>query len=58
MQILHQEMSAPWHSSRFVAPYIAQLSPEVVDLLNQILQLDPHRRIGLEGILAHPWMNK
>lgn len=30
-----------WSESRFVRPYISQLSPELVDLLNHVLHTDP-----------------
>ena len=32
------------------------LSPEVVDLMTQILQAEPAQRLSLEGMLAHPWL--
>jgi len=32
------------------------LSPEAVDLLEQILQTDPAQRLPLDGMLAHPWL--
>lgn len=31
----------PWHESRFVKPYVPQLSLELVDLLNHVLHTDP-----------------
>lgn len=34
-------MTIPWSESRFVRPYISQLSPELVDLLNHVLHTDP-----------------
>lgn len=51
-------MSASWASSRFVSPYIRQLSPECLDLLNRILHVHPEQRISLEGISSHPWTLK
>lgn len=57
MQILHQERSGAWFDSRFVAPYINQLSPEAFDLLNHML-VDAEERIDLAGLNAHPWMRK
>lgn len=56
MQILHQEMSAPWHDSKFVRPYIGKLSPGCMDLLDRTLAVDPRRRISLGEISAHPWL--
>ncbi len=34
-------MTVSWSESRFVRPYISQLSPELVDLLNHVLHTDP-----------------
>lgn len=31
---------------------------EAMDLLRQILEKDPEKRVGLDGILQHPWMNR
>ncbi|GAB4821080.1 hypothetical protein N2152v2_008126 [Parachlorella kessleri] len=58
MQILHQEMSGSWRESRFVKPYVGQLSPECVDLLDKILHVDPLKRIKIPEIQAHPWMQQ
>lgn len=33
------------------------LSPELKDLLLNMLQLEPHKRFSMEQILAHPWIN-
>lgn len=30
-----------WKESRFVRPYISKLSPELVDLLDHVLHIDP-----------------
>ena len=51
-----QELDGPWHASRFVRPYVHLLSPELWDLLSQILHNDPASRVNLEGIKEHPWM--
>ena len=31
------------------------MSPSLVDLLSKILVVDPSQRIGMEGIMEHPW---
>lgn len=33
-----------------------QLSPAAIDLLSQLFNADPHTRIGVDGILQHPWV--
>ena len=57
-QILRQERSGGWSSSKFVQPYIAQLSPDAIDLLNRILHVDPAQRATLHDVAQHPWMRK
>ncbi len=37
---------------------LVQLSPEVIDLLDQMLCLNPHRRISMAAVMEHPWVNK
>eukprot|EP00887_Chlorella_sp_A99_P005106 scaffold25.g5106.t1 len=58
MQVLAQEMAASWRDSKFVNPYMNMLSDECRDLLDRILHTDPDMRIGIGGILAHPWMTR
>ena len=41
-----------------VRHYAAQFSPDLFDLTSRILHLDPRKRIRLEDIAAHPWMQK
>jgi hypothetical protein len=38
-------------------PPDAAISAECIDLLQQMLLPEPHRRITVEGIMAHPWFN-
>uniref|UniRef100_A0A383W2H5 Protein kinase domain-containing protein n=1 Tax=Tetradesmus obliquus TaxID=3088 RepID=A0A383W2H5_TETOB len=38
-------------------PPDASISAECIDLLQQMLLPEPHRRITVEGIMAHPWFN-
>jgi hypothetical protein len=38
-------------------PPDAAISAECIDLLQQMLLPEPHRRITIEGIMAHPWFN-
>jgi hypothetical protein len=38
-------------------PPDAGISAECIDLLQQMLLPEPHRRITVEGIMAHPWFN-
>ncbi|PSC68747.1 serine threonine-kinase SRK2H-like [Micractinium conductrix] len=58
LQILQQERQGPWWASRQVRHYAAQFSPDLFDLTSRILHLDPRKRIRLEDIAAHPWMQK
>ena len=37
-------------------PLPARLSPELRDLLQRMMCLDPRQRISLEGVAAHPWL--
>lgn len=41
-----------WSESRFVRPYISQLSPELVDLLNHVLHTDPELVRSCVQVLA------
>ena len=50
-----QEVSTGWQDSRFLQKNVSALSPEVKDLLDQILVIDPTKRITVEGIIEHPW---
>ena len=50
-----QEVSTGWQDSKFLQKNVASLSPEVKDLLDQILVIDPSKRITVEGIIEHPW---
>jgi serine/threonine protein kinase len=38
-------------------PPDAAISDECIDLLQQLLLPEPHRRITIEGIMSHPWFN-
>ncbi len=35
---------------------LLQLSPECVDLLDQMLHTDPRKRISAAAVLEHPWV--
>lgn len=37
-------------------PWDPASRPELVDLLDRILRVDPEDRISISGILSHPWM--
>ena len=39
----------------FLPPHAANVSPEAMDLLQQILVEDPVKRRGLKEIQSHPW---
>ena len=39
----------------FLPPHAASVSPEAMDLLQQILVEDPVKRRGLKEIQGHPW---
>lgn len=54
----HQELQTSWRRSKFVSPYPPKLSPACVDLLNRLLNLDPAKRISLEEVQAHPWLQR
>lgn len=53
-----QEVSTGWQESRFLQHNVAALSNEVKDLLDQILVIDPSKRITVEGIMQHPWYQR
>ena len=36
----------------------SRISPEVKDLLQKILRINPKERLSLEGVLEHPWVKK
>ena len=36
----------------------SSFSPELSDLLSQILNIDPEKRLGVDKIIAHPWLSK
>ena len=36
---------------------IEEVSPEANELIEQMLQVDPKKRITIENILKHPWLN-
>ena len=40
-----------------IYPKPKDLSIELLDLLNQILNINPDKRISLDKILEHPWLN-
>ncbi len=50
-----QEVSTGWQDSKFLQKNVGALSSEVKDLLDQILVIDPTKRITVEGITEHPW---
>jgi serine/threonine protein kinase len=37
---------------------LPQLSPELTDLMDRFLEMDPSRRIRLEEVMAHPFLKK
>ena len=42
---------------KFFEKELADFSPEFKDLMFKMLQLEPHKRLNLEQIVAHPWIN-
>ena len=38
-------------------PKLKDVSPELKDLLNKILEVNPNKRISVDDILNHPWLN-
>ncbi|KAJ2765586.1 serine/threonine protein kinase, partial [Coemansia nantahalensis] len=40
----------------FPSPYWDEISPEAIDLVCQMLQVDPRNRITVDAALAHPWL--
>lgn len=50
-----QEVTQNWQKSHFIAHNVGALSPEVKDLLDKILVIDPAQRIDIQGITNHPW---
>jgi len=36
----------------------SHLSPELVDLLDKLLTIDPQRRLTLDAVKEHPWVKK
>ncbi|KAJ2611398.1 serine/threonine protein kinase [Coemansia sp. RSA 1365] len=40
----------------FPSPYWDTVSPEAIDLVCQMLQVDPRNRISVDAALAHPWL--
>lgn len=53
-----QEVTQNWQKSHFIAHNVGALSPEVKDLLDKILVVDPSKRIDIHGITNHPWFKK
>lgn len=51
-------MSTGWQESRFLQNNVGKLSGEVKDLLDQILVIDPSKRITVQGIMQHPWYQR
>ena len=43
---------------QYEIPAALKLSPECVDLIRRLLVGDPRQRIGVPGILAHPWFRR
>ena len=41
-----------------VFPKIKDVSNELKDLLSKILEVNPNKRISIDGILNHPWMTQ
>ena len=50
-----QETARAWSDSPFLAANIHALPADARDLLDKIFEVDPARRITVEGIRAHPW---
>lgn len=50
-----QETARAWSDSPFLAANIRALPDDARDLLNKIFEVDPAKRITVEGIKAHPW---
>ena len=50
-----QETARAWSDSPFLAANIGALPADARDLLNKIFEVDPSKRITVEGIRAHPW---
>eukprot|EP00798_Chlamydomonas_sp_ICE-L_P010065 gene10065-7959_t len=41
--------------AEFPEEVLADLSPSCLDLIKEMLEIDPVKRIDMEGILSHPW---
>ena len=47
-----------WKERESVAPKLRKFSPEIIDLLDKLLDLKPETRIKPEEVMRHPWYNK
>ena len=50
-----QETARAWSDSPFLAANIGALPGDARDLLDKIFEVDPGKRITVEGIRGHPW---
>jgi serine/threonine protein kinase len=53
-----QETARAWSDSPFLASNIKALPADARDLLDKIFEVDPSKRITVEGIRAHPWYSR
>eukprot|EP00798_Chlamydomonas_sp_ICE-L_P030573 gene30573-35589_t len=53
-----QQIRCTWREIPRVSAYVAKLSPDCRDLLDRMFELDMNRRITVEGVKAHKWLQK
>ncbi len=50
--------SLPFFPKKDFKEFFVGANPQAIDLLTELLQLDPDRRPSVEELLGHPYLNK
>lgn len=56
--IFRSQQSYPWRHAKCVRPFLSFLSKDCISLIDGVLERDPSKRLTVEQILAHPWVEK
>ena len=43
---------------KYISPYDKKLSPQVKDLISKMLEPNPRKRLSMDEVLQHPWLEE
>ncbi|KAI8469214.1 MAG: kinase-like domain-containing protein [Monoraphidium minutum] len=55
---MQTQTTTRWHDNPLIAHDCGMLSPDCIDLLNRMFELEEDKRVSVTDITEHPWFNR